>query len=234
MEWILFDKDGTLIEFDKSWEKIGVRLVDKLLETFPVHDKEVAHRQLGIIDDKIVPDSVMGSGSLGDMIKSFNDVTGQDTTDWTRDTSQELVDTRVPENNWIEGVQDVIQELRNEGYKIGIVTSDTKKGVNQFLEETQSKSLFDLIISTETHAEEKPNPKVLAPLFDAYDVSPNQVAMIGDTANDMKTAINAKLGLGIGVLTGIAKREELHGADVIIDSAKDVKQILDQYKNESN
>ncbi|BBD90890.1 MULTISPECIES: HAD family hydrolase [Staphylococcus] len=234
MEWILFDKDGTLIEFDKSWEKIGVRLVDKLLETFPVHDKEVAHRQLGIIDDKIVPDSVMGSGSLGDMIKSFNDVTGQDTTDWTRDTSQELVDTRVPENNWIEGVQDVIQELRNEGYKIGIVTSDTKKGVNQFLEETQSKSLFDLIISTETHAEEKPNPKVLAPLFDAYDVSPNQVAIIGDTANDMKTAINAKLGLGIGVLTGIAKREELHEADVIIDSAKDVKQILDQYKNESN
>lgn len=106
--------------------------------------------------------------------------------------------------------------------------------MNQFLEETQSKSLFDLIISTETHAEEKPNPKVLAPLFDAYDVSPNQVAIIGDTANDMKTAINAKLGLGIGVLTGIAKREELHEADVIIDSAKDVKQILDQYKNESN
>ena len=62
MEWILFDKDGTLIEFDKSWEKIGIRLVDKLLDTFPVHDKEVAHRQLGILDDKIVPDSVMGSG----------------------------------------------------------------------------------------------------------------------------------------------------------------------------
>ena len=30
MEWILFDKDGTLIEFDKSWEKIGIRLVDSL------------------------------------------------------------------------------------------------------------------------------------------------------------------------------------------------------------
>ena len=52
MEWILFDKDGTLIEFDSSWEKIGVRLVDQLLETFPVHDKEAAHRQLGIIDKK--------------------------------------------------------------------------------------------------------------------------------------------------------------------------------------
>ncbi len=35
MEWILFDKDGTLIEFDRSWEKIGVRFIaQSLLETF--------------------------------------------------------------------------------------------------------------------------------------------------------------------------------------------------------
>ena len=52
MEWILFDKDGTLIGFDSSWEKI-VRLVGSTFETFPVHDKEAAHRQLGIIDKKL-------------------------------------------------------------------------------------------------------------------------------------------------------------------------------------
>lgn len=108
-------------------KKIGVRLVDQLLETFPVHDKEAAHRQLGIIDKKIKPDSVMGSGSLGEIIESFNGVTGKETSDWTRDTSQELIDSRVPENNWIDGVQETIQALRNEGYHIGIVTSDTKK-----------------------------------------------------------------------------------------------------------
>lgn len=44
MEWILFDKDGTLIEFDRSWEKIGVRFVESLLDTFPVQNKEVALR----------------------------------------------------------------------------------------------------------------------------------------------------------------------------------------------
>ncbi|MDU1489000.1 MAG: HAD-IA family hydrolase [Staphylococcus epidermidis] len=202
MEWILFDKDGTLIEFDSSWEKIGVRLVDQLLETFPVHDKEAAHRQLGIIDKKIKPDSVMGSGSLGEIIESFNGVTGKETSDWTKDTSQEL---------------------------IGIVTSDTKKGVDQFLEETQTRNLFDLVISTETHAEEKPHPKVLDPLFNAFDVKPEKVAIVGDTANDMKTAINAHLGLAIGVLTGVAKKEELYDADVIINSAKDVKQVIEQY-----
>ena len=45
MEWILFDKDGTLIEFDKSWEKL-IAIGGSVLETFPVAHKETAHRQL--------------------------------------------------------------------------------------------------------------------------------------------------------------------------------------------
>ena len=49
----------------------------------------------------------------------------------------------------------------------------------------------------------KTNPKVLNPLF---DVSPDQVAIIGDT-NDMKTAVNAKLGLSNGCINWYRKRE---------------------------
>ena len=86
-----------------------------------------------------------------------------------------------------------------------VLSQAIRKRRESILEETQSKSLFDLIISTETHAEEKPNPKVLAPLFDAYDVSPNQVAIIGDTANDMKTAINAKLGQALVYSLGLKR-----------------------------
>jgi hypothetical protein len=39
-------------------------------------------------------------------------ITGKDVSTWTRNTSQELVDTRVPENNWIDGVYDMI--LQNQ------------------------------------------------------------------------------------------------------------------------
>ena len=113
----------------------------------------------------------------------------------------------VPENNWIDGVYDMIQSLKKDGYKIGIVTSDSRKGVLQFLEDTNSKDAFDLVISTESHAAEKPNPAVLNPLFDSYDVKPEDVVIVGDTNNDMKTKINAELGLAIGVLTGIAKKK---------------------------
>lgn len=61
--------------------------------------------------------------------------------------------------------------------------------------------------STEADANEKPNPKVLSPLFEQYNVDPQKVAIVGDTANDMKTASNANLGMAIGVLTGIATKK---------------------------
>ena len=226
MEWILFDKDGTLIEFDRSWEKIGVRFVESLLDTFPVQNKEEALRQLGVIKESIDPKSVMGSGSLQQIIAAFNDVTGQDTTEWSKSTSQKLVDERIPEINWVDGVEETLQKLKSRGYKLGVVTSDTKKGVEQFLAHTNATSLFDIIISTEANAYEKPNLKVLAPLFDNHQVAPHQVAIVGDTANDMKTASNANLGMAIGVLTGVATKEELHEADVILNSAKDILEVL--------
>ena len=171
----------------------------------------------------------MGSGSLDEIVHAFNDESGKDVSQWTRDTSQALVDSREPENNWIDGVYDMIQSLRYEGYKIGIVTSDSEKGVTQFLEETHSKDAFDLVISTEAHAAEKPNPEVLKPLFDHYDVKPEDVAIVGDTNNDMKTKVNAKLGLAIGVLSGIAKKEELVDADYVIETAVSVPEVLKKY-----
>ena len=77
MEWILFDKDGTLIEFDRSWEKIGVRLVNSFLDTFPVANKEATLRKLGVVKDTISPDSVMGSGWLDEIVHAFNDESGK-------------------------------------------------------------------------------------------------------------------------------------------------------------
>ncbi len=63
--------------------------------------------------------------------------------------------------------------MKAKGYQLGIVTSDTK-GVEQFLAHTNATSLFDLIISTEADAYEKPNPKVLSPLFEQYNVDPQK------------------------------------------------------------
>ena len=45
----------------------------------------------------------------------------------------------------------------------------------------------------------KPNPKVLSPLFEQYNVDPQKVAIVGDTANDMKPLVMQICGMAMEV-----------------------------------
>ncbi|MDW4381184.1 HAD family hydrolase [Staphylococcus saprophyticus] len=228
MKWILFDKDGTIIYFDRSWMKIGLQLVDDFMEAYDqdIDDKSAAYEHLGVVDGEIQPCTIMASGALDEMVQAFCDIAGQDVTKWAQARSQTLVDNRVPENVLVEGIEDTLKTLQNQGYKMGIVTSDSKKGVEQFLEITQFNHFFDVVISTEANAVEKPNPEVLNPLFNQYDVAPEDVAIVGDTANDMQTGVNAQLGLKVAVLTGVGLAEEFTQADYTVETANDIVNIL--------
>ncbi|MDW8545922.1 HAD family hydrolase [Staphylococcus pseudoxylosus] len=230
MKWILFDKDGTIIYFDRSWMKIGLQLVDDFMEVYEdeIADREAAYAYLGVVDGEIQPGTIMASGALDEMVRAFCDIAGQDVTKWAQSRSQTLVDNRVPENVLVEGIEETLETLKRQGYKMGIVTSDSKKGVEQFLEITKFDHFFDVVISTEANAVEKPNPEVLNPLFDHYDVAPQDVVIVGDTANDMQTGVNTKLGLKIAVLTGVGLEQEFTNADYIVETANDVVEIINQ------
>lgn len=228
MKWILFDKDGTLIHFDRSWMKIGLQLVDDFMIQYEsaIGDVTEAYKRLGIVNNEIQQGTVMASGSLDEIINAFDNLAGQDVSSWAQQRSQTLVDQRVPENVWVEGVDQTVKALHQKGYKLGIVTSDTKKGVEQFLTDTNMHKYFDVVISTEANAVEKPNPEVLKPLFDNYDVDSIDVMIVGDTANDIKTGKNAQLGLSVAVLTGVDIKETFTEADYILPTANQVLDIL--------
>ncbi|MEB6066085.1 HAD family hydrolase [Staphylococcus arlettae] len=228
MKWILFDKDGTLIHFDRSWMKIGLQLVDDFMIQYEsaIGDVTEAYKRLGIVNNEIQQGTVMASGSLDEIINAFDNLAGQDVSSWAQQRSQTLVDQRVPENVWVEGVDQTVKALHQQGYKLSIVTSDTKKGVEQFLTDTNMHKYFDVVISTEANAVEKPNPEVLKPLFDNYDVDSIDVMIVGDTANDIKTGKNAQLGLSVAVLTGVDIKETFTEADYILPTANQVLDIL--------
>lgn len=228
MKWILFDKDGTIIYFDRSWVKIGLQLVEDFMEKYKedINNIDESYAYLGVVDGEIQPGTIMASGALDEMVKAFCKIANQDVTQWAQQRSQTLVDNRVPENVLVEGINETLETLQQRGYKMGIVTSDSKKGVEQFLEYTQFERFFDIVISTEADAVEKPNPEVLNSLFYRYEVDPKDVAIVGDTANDIQTGVNAQLGLKIAVLTGVGLEEEFAKADYIFDNVNDIVDVL--------
>ncbi len=88
----------------------------------------------------------------------------------------------------------------------------------------------------------KPDPHALVTLGERFDsesdVSVDRVAFVGDTLDDVRTAVNAtevdrRTYLGIGVLTGgLAgesgrKRFELAGAETTLDSVNDLPELLE-------
>lgn len=233
LKWILFDKDGTLIDFDLSWMKIGIQMVDQFVERYiPQEDQAHAYQTLGVNKEKqlIEAGTPMACGSLDEIIQHFNALSNQDVSEWTRETSQYLIDHREPEIKWIDGMVEALDTLKDQGYRIGILTSDTKKGTDQFIDMTDTHGYFDFVISTEANAAEKPNPAVLKPLFDAYkDLRAEEVAIVGDNPTDIDTAVNAGLGLSIAVLTGVGQAQDFEHADYVVEAAPEVVTILDKH-----
>ena len=47
MKWILFDKDGTLIYFDRSWMTIGLQLADDFIDRYKhkIADIDAAYKR---------------------------------------------------------------------------------------------------------------------------------------------------------------------------------------------
>ncbi|MBF1992904.1 HAD family hydrolase [Staphylococcus schleiferi] len=226
-QWILFDKDGTLIHFDQSWTKIGIQLVDEVCAHYKIDNRIEVYHKLGIRDHQFVKGSIMASGTLKDMINIFNAFTDVETTKWVSERSQQLIRQRQPEIELYEGVQTLLYELKQQSYQLGLVTSDNAVGVDKFIKTTQLEQVFDLLISTEGDQYEKPDARLLQPLWD-MGVQGEALVMVGDTDNDMLTGKNAGSALNVGVRTGLGQEATFEAADVVIDDVSQLLSVLDK------
>ena len=39
INWLLFDKDGTLLKFDETWSEISLVIINKFIEQYQVEEK---------------------------------------------------------------------------------------------------------------------------------------------------------------------------------------------------
>ncbi|WP_258007287.1 HAD family hydrolase [Staphylococcus sp. 17KM0847] len=226
VRWILFDKDGTLIEFDQSWVKIGIQLVDDVCKHFNIEQYEMLCEEIGIDGDTFKPGSIMASGSLEDMVSIFNRYTQEDTSSWAATRSQQLIDTREPESILYEGVSEVLYTLKERGYHLAIVTGDNASGMHHFLTTTGFETVFDCVISTDSHHYEKPDARLLQPLWEK-GIKGEEMVMVGDTDLDMQMGYNAGCLRTVGVRTGLGTQATFDKADIVLDDVTRLLAYLD-------
>lgn len=88
------------------------------------------------------------------------------------------------------GIRELLQELHDQQYLLGVATGKSRVGLDRSLKHHQIGHLFH---ETRTADESfsKPHPGMLLELSDATQVPTRRMLMIGDTTHDLDMAANA-------------------------------------------
>lgn len=144
--------------------------------------------------------------------ESFSILTGITDTDMLEKLRQEYekeADTYMTINTWLfPEVKKTLLTLKNNGAKIGIISTKYRYRILEFVEKEFPKDFFDIILGGEDVNENKPSPEGLNHAMKYLQTDKNSTLYVGDSTVDAKTAINAGIDFA-GILHGLTTREEL-------------------------
>ncbi len=105
------------------------------------------------------------------------------------------------------GVKEMIVSLREQGYRLGIVTTKFAYRVRNIMKKFDAEDLFDVVIGVGDVTKVKPDPEGLLLAVEQLGVKIDDVLYVGDSFVDAQAAEAAGMKFA-GVLTGTTTREE--------------------------
>lgn len=225
---ILFDKDGTLLDYAKSWLPVN-RAIGALAAQGDQALADHLLRRCGMdpVTGFVAPDSLLAAGTASEIAKGMIDhgaKFGHEslTVEFDR-LFAEGADHAVP----VTDLSVYFQQLKARGFKLGIASSDNEKSIRSTVERFGFLHLVDFIAGYDSGYGSKPNPGMIYGFCDAVGLKPGQIAMVGDNNHDMLMGKNARAGLTVGVLTGTGSRESLaEAADHVLDDITQLPNLI--------
>ncbi len=227
---ILFDKDGTLLDFHSTWIPINREIAFEAAGG----DTATAHALLRAGGQD--PEShqlAYGALLAGAGVEAIVDCFAGELKDKTPRDLPAIVARHFREGGakyatLIDGVGEVLAMLKSRNYRMGIATNDTLDGLAASLGKHDGLlDYFDHRYCCDSGYGAKPEPGMGLAFAEHTGVPPSACAMIGDTLHDLEMGHRAGYGLKIGVLTGPARKEDLAiHADVVLPSVRDIETAL--------
>ena len=113
----------------------------------------------------------------------------------------------------LAGAEEALLELRTMGVKVALTTGFSRRVRDVVVERMGWTSLVDLVLSPEDAGRGRPYPDLALTALLRLEVDDvRQLAVVGDTANDLIAGTRAGASIVAGVLTGAHGRGELAAA----------------------
>lgn len=230
IDLVVFDKDGTLIDFDFTWANRCLEAIDALIADNPAREALRERLCLTIGLDPVavsaLPESPIVVGSVAETVVVAATVLYQGGETWTNamlsaEQHVRRIMTRVPQPHEVRAfppVRPLFEALGRAGIAVGVLTNDERASTLGTLDHLGLSPFLAGVVCADDGHGAKPEIGGLVHLARSLDIPIARVAMVGDAIGDLVTARRAEAGLAIGVLSGAAGREALAPhADAIID-----------------
>lgn len=106
-----------------------------------------------------------------------------------------------------EDTMETLKTLKDNGVKIGIVSSRMGARIDKILENLNCRRYIDHIIGYENVLNHKPNPEGLMKALDYFKCNKEEVLYVGDSYIDAKAAENGQIDF-VGVTTGTTSQKD--------------------------
>ena len=223
---VLFDKDGTLLDYWRTWVPINrdvalyaaagdAALADELLR-IGGHDPT---------DDRITAGSVLAAGSHDEVAAVFALHLGARTPpDLATDIERMFREGGAKHATLMAGAIDTLDELQRLGFRLGVATNDSAGGLRASLgKHTGLLDRFGFLAGCDSGFGVKPDPGMALAFCRALGVLPAEIAVVGDAVHDLEMGRRAGAGLKVGVLGGTSTAEQLvPHADIVLQQLSDL------------
>jgi len=207
----IFDVDGTLVDTNYQHALAWYRAFRRFGITRPLWR---IHRGIGMGGDTFVPE--IGGAEV-------EEAHG----DALRDAWVEEFDRLIGEVQPFEGARDLLQEVKDRGFRLVLASSGKTKHVEAFLDLIDGRSLADAWTTSDDAEKSKPEPDIVKTAMKKVEGASG--VMVGDSVYDAIAA--GKLDIPtVGVRTGGFSTEELLQAGVVkvYDSLLELRAHLDE------
>jgi pyrophosphatase PpaX len=127
-----------------------------------------------------------------------------------------------------DGIAGVLERLRDDGHRLGIVTSKHRATVELGFEVQPLEHHFDVVVTSDDTERHKPFPDPILHALELLEASPVQAAYVGDSPFDVQAAKAAGV-LAVAVSWGgIHTRERLatEAPDAIVETPEELLDVL--------
>ncbi len=237
---ILFDKDGTLVDFFSLWLQAATAVVPVFLKKNGIEaTKEMVEHLLqtiGVNQGEVDPKGALAYKSYGEIAEDICSALAQKGIELSvaivRKQLEELfnenVTGRTIKFQLFTDMNALMENLKSRGIVIGLATADTEISAKSCLISIGVQPFFDYIGADDGRRKPKPDKEMFLEFAEKFSLQAEEIAVVGDTYNDMRFA-KQNGGVAIGVLSGVSEKKDFEDkADYVITSIHELPKLLDR------